>query len=107
MAHFPAYYSLILIFIFTCHAILVTEGRSLKSFQEQDEIHHHNDEKVKETKIIDGFRPTMPGKSPGAGNSFTEHGIDAQSEVMVNVSHIDPSSTIHGHSPGAGHSIHN
>ncbi|XP_024975300.1 precursor of CEP9-like [Cynara cardunculus var. scolymus] len=67
-------------------------------------------------KFINGFRPTMPGKSPGAGHSFTEHRLDTQSEALDSVSSIHQSSSEHdndfrpagpGHSPGAGHSIHN
>ncbi|KAI3747920.1 hypothetical protein L6452_10657 [Arctium lappa] len=67
-------------------------------------------------KFIYGFRPTMPGKSPGAGHSVTEHRLDTQSEALDYVSRIHQSSSEHdndfrpsgpGHSPGAGHSIHN
>ncbi|KAI3520994.1 hypothetical protein L1887_10450 [Cichorium endivia] len=109
----------------------MTEGRPLKSIKKQHEIDHPNkDQKDGNTsnmhrmhfsgnakpEFVNGFRPTMPGNSPGAGHSFVEHRLQTQSEAMASVSHIHPSSTEHtndsrptgpGHSPGAGHSIQN
>lgn len=62
---------------------------------------------VTKPQVTNGFRPTTPGKSPGAGHSFTEHRLDGQSKTVDNASQIDLSSTEHGHSPGVGHSLHN
>nr|GEX21932.1 sulfotransferase domain-containing protein [Tanacetum cinerariifolium] len=62
---------------------------------------------VTKSQVTNGFRPTTPGKSPGAGHSFTEHRLDGQSKAVDNVSQIDLSTTEHGHSPGVGHSLHN
>ncbi|KAJ0557193.1 putative encoded peptide [Helianthus annuus] len=107
MAHIPSYYLFILILIFSCYSILVTEGRPLKSMKTQDVSHHQDNEKDAEKKLITAYRPTTPGKSPGAGHSFTEHRVEDQSEALVNFPRIDPTSTERGHSPGAGHSIHN
>ncbi|KAF5798921.1 hypothetical protein HanXRQr2_Chr07g0298661 [Helianthus annuus] len=81
--------------------------RPLKSMKTQDVSHHQDNEKDAEKKLITAYRPTTPGKSPGAGHSFTEHRVEDQSEALVNFPRIDPTSTERGHSPGAGHSIHN
>lgn len=108
MANFLSYPSVILIFIFACLLILITEGRPLKSLKRSEsDFHHHDDQKDGETKLVGAYRPTTPGKSPGAGHAYSEHMVDDESEAMVNFSHVEQSSTEHGHSPGAGHSIHN
>lgn len=102
----PSYSSFILIFLFTwCYSTLITDGRLLISIERRDDLHGQNGEKHVET----AFRPTTPGKSPGAGHSFTEQRVykQSESEAVVYFTRIDPSSTEHGHSPGAGHSIRN
>ncbi|GJT80217.1 sulfotransferase domain-containing protein [Tanacetum coccineum] len=114
--------------------ILMTEGRPLKSMMKQDNFYDRKDQNVEgfhvavkkvvfspqglgptesegrgvtKPQVTNGFRPTTPGKSPGAGHSFTEHRLDGQSKAVDNASPIDLSSTEHGHSPGVGHSLHN
>ncbi|KAL8240652.1 hypothetical protein R6Q59_014007 [Mikania micrantha] len=108
MANFTSYASVILIIILACLSTLTTEGRPLKSMKKSDDdIHHRSDQKNEETKLITTYRPTMPGKSPDASHSLMEHRVDDQSKALVNFANLDPSSTQHGHSPGAGHSVHN
>ncbi|KAI3808577.1 hypothetical protein L1987_24531 [Smallanthus sonchifolius] len=82
--------------------MLITEGRLLASNKRsQDDFHRHNDQSDEKTKLVTAYRPTTPGKSPGAGHSFTDRRVDDQSKTLVNFSRIDPSSTERGHSPGA------
>ncbi|KAI3813349.1 hypothetical protein L1987_18070 [Smallanthus sonchifolius] len=116
MVNFQIDSQLIFLLIIACHAILSVEGRHLKPLKQETQAKHTLNALQKPLTIANSFqvspaggtptafRPTMPGNSPGAGHSFTQHGLDSNSEAVESGNAFKP--TKPGNSPGAGHSIH-
>lgn len=117
--------STLILAVLACHAILVAEGRQLKSMNKQQvqparkgdvqvtisvDDHKLSGETTLPTpsaqslgfsavaEPINDFRPTTPGNSPGIGHSYTRKNVEIQPEE---------DSKGPGHSPGIGHSSQN
>ncbi|KAJ9564536.1 hypothetical protein OSB04_000502 [Centaurea solstitialis] len=116
MVHFQIYSWTVVFLMIACHVILLAEGRQIRSLKNEQVPTQTQKDGISDQKAVTAFRPTTPGNSPGAGHSFTEHGLDFVSEAVSNVDGIpQPTAesengfrpTKPGNSPGAGHSIHN
>lgn len=119
MVNFQINSHLIFILIITFHATLLVEGRQLKPLKQtkhtltalQKPLTTENSFQVSNAGgSSTAFRPTLPGNSPGAGHSFTQHGLDSNPKAVANVFAAESGNAVKptkpGNSPGAGHSIH-
>ncbi|KAJ0494885.1 putative encoded peptide [Helianthus annuus] len=114
MVNFQIVTHCIFFLIIACHAILLVEGRQLKPLKKEMQAKHTLSALQKPLRtaisfqvsstgrVPTAFRPITPGSTPGAGHSFTEHGLGSSSKAVANG--FKP--TKPGNSPGAGHSIH-